>query len=219
MTLGSPRWSRSASTPPDCQGGFCRGIGKGHRVLIPRLELPSRRSLPSGRLTRGGVPVLNRRRGSPSFRRQSVRRPGSVQPVGAGVLHAVTDDGTALQIGAGGQTWRPSRRTPRRWTAPPAETAPPSVRSSTTWPCLHRQVVLALQGALHPLLVLPAVRLGPEGPDGRALAAGSAAGTGCSIRRRPWPFRPPGRPAPGPGGPCRCRRWRGCRACCPRRPG
>ena len=28
-----------------------------------------------------------------------------------------------------------------------------------------------------------------------------------------------GRRSPGPGGPCPCRRWRGCRAYCPPRPG
>ena len=32
-------------------------------------------------------------------------------------------------------------------------------------------------------------------------------------------FRPPGRPAPGPGGLSPCRQWRDCRACCPPRPG
>ena len=37
--------------------------------------------------------------------------------------------------------------------------------------------------------------------------------------RRPGPSRPLGRPVPVPGGPCRCRRWRGYRACCPPRPG
>ena len=90
-----------------------------------------------------------------------------MQSIGTGILHAVTDDGTALQIGAGGQNGGPyivHRAGGKDHLADGAAVRPNLHHLALP----HRQVGLAFQGALHPLLVLPAVRLGPEGPDGRA---------------------------------------------------
>ena len=82
-------------------------------------------------LTRGGVPVLNRRRGRPSFSRESVSRPAACIPSGP---DSSTHSPTMV---------RPARYVPvARITA---ETAPFSVRTSTTspwrtvrWSCCSR---------------------------------------------------------------------------------
>ena len=147
-------------------GRIFRGIGKGHRELIPRLDFHLvevyRPGVDSGRGAGFKPP-----QGQSQLPKGVRQRPGSVQPVGAGVLHAVTDDGTALQIGAGGQNggFHIVHRAGGQHHLPNRAAFCPKLHHLAL---PHRQVGLAFQGALHPLLVLPAVRLGPEGPDGRA---------------------------------------------------
>ena len=121
------------------------------------------------RFTRGGVPVLNRRMDSPSRIRHAVRGRGGSQAVGPRVPDHLPHDGAAPQIGAGGHHGGPHT------------VESPGVGDHTAHrPALGEdvhhlrlldpQVLLALQGVLHELLVLPPVGLGPEGPDGGALA-------------------------------------------------
>ena len=120
------------------------------------------------RLTRGGVPVLNRRRGRPRASRLSVR--GGVKSVGAGFLHAVADDGAAPEIGAGAQHHRPDpvyRPGAQHHAGDAAGFRPQGHRLRLA----QGQVLLPLQGVLHHLLIGPAVRLGPQGPHGGTLPA------------------------------------------------
>ena len=90
-----------------------------------------------------------------------------MHPVGAGVLHAGTDDGAAFQIGSGGQNYRPDivHRAGGQHHLPDGTVFRPDVHHLAL---PHRQVLLTFQGVLHPLLILPPVRLGSKGPDGRA---------------------------------------------------
>ena len=57
---------------------------------------------------------------------------------------------------------------------------------------LDPEVLLELQGVLHDLLVLPAVRLGPEGPDGGALAPVQNPVLDAGLVRRPAHLAPQG---------------------------
>ena len=84
-------------------------------------------------LTRGGVPVLNRRRGRPSFSRESVSRPAACIPSGPdSSTHSPTMVRPARYVPVARITAFTENTAPVASTT--AETAPFSVRTSTTSP-------------------------------------------------------------------------------------
>ena len=95
-------------------------------------------------LTRGGVPVLNRRRGRPSFSRESVSRPAACIPSGPdSSTHSPTMVRPARYVPVARITAFTENTAPVASTT--AETAPFSVRTSTTspwrtvrWSCCSR---------------------------------------------------------------------------------
>ena len=147
-------------------GRVLRGIGEGHRNLVPRLDLHLVKVHRPG-VDPGGRTGLEPPQGQVQLQQRVRQRTGGVHPVRAGILHTGADDGAALEIGAGGQNGGlhiVHRAGGKDHLADGAAVRPNLHHLALT----HCQVGLAFQGALHPLLVLPAVRLGPEGPDGRA---------------------------------------------------
>ena len=134
-------------------------------------------------LTRGGVPVLNRRRGRPSARRLSVSGLGGVQcRRGRSPGRTSPTMVRPLRIGAGGQNGGPHVVDRPRWQVTTGgRRRPPSVRPPPPPPAAAVRFGLALQGVLHHVLVLPAGPPGPGGTRRRGPCPGSAAGTGCSM--------------------------------------
>ena len=109
--------------------------------------------------------------------------------VRAGVLHAVADDGAALQIRARGQNHSPRpvhRAGGERNGADRAVLCPHLCHLSLP----HGQMVLQLQRVLHPLLILPAVRLRPERPDSGPLPQIQKAVLNAALVRRSGHFAP-----------------------------
>ena len=145
-----------------------RGIGKRHGEGISRLNLHfvkvHRRRVYPGR--RAG---LEPPQGQAQLQ-EGIRQPQcGVHAVGAGVLHALADDGSARQIGSGGQNdgfdveYRSGgQHHGGNGTVFRADLHHLALADS--------QMCLPLQRVLHPFLVFPAVRLGPQGPDGGAFA-------------------------------------------------
>ena len=164
----APGFLRSPGEPADrlIAGGIFCGVGEGHGDFIPRLDFHfvevHRPGVDPGR--GAGFEPPQRQPQLPEGVRQ---RPGGVHPVGAGVLHAGADDGAALQVGAGGQNHR----------LYPIHCAggENNLRHRVLFrphlhhlPLPHRQMWLAFQRVLHPLLIPPAVSLSTEAPDGGA---------------------------------------------------
>ena len=76
-------------------GRVFRGIGKGHRELIPRLNFHLVEVYRPG-VDPGGRTGLEPPQGQAQLQQRIRQRSSGVQPVGTGILHAVTDDGAAL---------------------------------------------------------------------------------------------------------------------------
>ena len=147
-------------------GGILCGVGKRHGDLVARLDFHlvkiHRPGVDSGRSAGFEAP-----QGQSQLSEGVCQRPGGVHPVGAGIFHAGADDGAAFQIGAGGENDRlhaVHRAGGENYLRYRAVFCPHVHYLSLP----HRQVILTLQRALHPLLILPAVGLRPEAPDGRA---------------------------------------------------
>ena len=92
-----------------------------------------------------------------------------MHPVGAGVLQALAHDGAAVEIGARAEDHRPDLiyGPGAQHHLPDPAALRPQVHDL---PLTHGEMLLALQGVLHHLLVLAPVGLGPEGVDRRPLA-------------------------------------------------
>ena len=165
-------------------------IGEGQGLFVPLLPLHlvkiHRPGVDPGR--RPGLEAPQGQSQSEQALRQAVRR---VQPVRAGGLHAVPHDGPAGEVRPRGQDHGPH----------PAD-RPGGEDYFGDVPVLHPdvhhlpladvKVLLPLQGALHVLLIAAAVRLGPEAPDGGALAPVQKAVLDAAGIRRPAHLAPQG---------------------------
>ena len=193
MHCGSPPWCRSASSTARFSGGVSVPKEKGRGFASPSCTLHLVEVHRSGRLTRGGVPVLKRRRGRPR-RQQALRqaRSAACSPSGPEGSTQLPHDGAARQVGAGGQDARPSPGRPPRWRVTTAETCPsssPDVHHLSPGGCGRfscRSRVCFMY-----LLVAAGGPPGPAGTRRRGPCPGSAAGTGCRQASAARPISPP----------------------------
>ena len=144
------------------------GKAEGEGMFVPGLELHF------GKVHRPGVDAWRRPGFEPPQRQPHLQQRvgeggGGVHAVGAGLLDAFADDGTAPEIRARGDDDGPGLihgPCPQHHPAHPALLRLNGHHFALT----HRQVLLPLQRGLHNPLVLPAVGLGPQRPHRRALA-------------------------------------------------
>ena len=143
------------------------GEGEGLGVLVPRLDLQLGEIHAAG-VHPWGRPRLETADGQP----QIYQAPGQGQSGGQAVRPGVPDhlahDGPPPQVSAGGHNGRLHPVDGSGVGDHPGHRA--ALREDLHHlGLLHPQVLLKLQGVLHHLLVLPPVRLGPQGPDRGAL--------------------------------------------------
>ena len=169
---------------PDDAVGLLIGVGEvAHRPVLRRLcclkaegqgRGVSLLNFHLGKVHRPGVDPGRRAgleppQGKPQ-RQQTVRqRRGGVHTVGAALLDALADDGASVEIGAGADDHGPHGEHRSR---PQHHLGHMAVRRADGHHLAlpDGQMGLLLQRVLHHLLVLPAVRLGPQGPYGGPLA-------------------------------------------------
>ena len=170
---------------------------------------PSRSVLPS---SRGGVPVLSRpmRRSERAEPRREAERGRLADAAGRDLLLA--DDGSAR---AGRCRWSAPRRRREMRRAIGGDDAGDTrrcstIRSSTAASITSRFGVARIAACMAGAVEL-AVGLGARALHRRPLAAVQHAGTGCRRRRRPGPSGRRAHRSRAPDGPCRARRWPGCR--------
>ena len=157
--------------------------GEGLTVLVPQLKLHFRKIHRPG-VDPGGRARLKAADGQSQLQKALGQGQGGGQAVGARVPDHLPHHNAAPQIGAGGHhgglhgVGGPSVGDDSGHS--------PVLREDFYHLCLlYPQVFLLLQGVLHDLLILPAVGLGPEGPDGGALTPVQKAVLDAGLVRGP----------------------------------
>ena len=145
-----------------------RQEGEGHGIGVPLLHFQLGK-VHGAAVDAGGRARLEPAQGEPQLLQALGKGEGGGQAVRAALAGDLPDDGASSQIGARGHhcgthlVERPgSRLHGGHYPVPGADGGHLGL--------LEGEVLLQLQGVLHDLLVAPAVGLGPQGPDGRALA-------------------------------------------------
>ena len=142
--------------------------GEGHGIQIPVLALHFGEIHGAG-VDPGRGAGLEPAQGEAQLP-QAVRQGcGGEHAVGPALPDALAHNGPAVEVGAGADDGRPHREHRPGLEDHMAHPAPGEADGGDL-PLAEGQVLLALQGALHDLLVPPPVRLGPEAVDGGALA-------------------------------------------------
>ena len=113
------------------------------------------------------------------------QRQGGGQAVGPGIPGHVAHDGPPTQIGTGTHHGGPDLVHRSGGGTHPVHRTGLVGEEVGDLGLLHPQVFLQFQGVLHDLLVLPPVGLGPQGPDGGALAPVQGAVLDAGPVRRP----------------------------------